>query len=162
MSKEVKTNAIRILEKNNIKFKVNNYKCKEFIDAVKIADMLHQPYEVSFKTLVAKGKSTENYFIFCVPIAQELDLKKAAKCVGEKSVSLIHVKDITSVTGYIRGGCTPIGMKKKYITVIDSSAKSFSEIIISGGRIGTQIFIAPDDLIQITNAKFEEITFCGN
>lgn len=157
MAKETKTNAIRILEKEKIAFKVNNYVCEEFVDAVKIADMLSQPYESSYKTLVAQGRSTRNYFVFCVPIAEELDLKKAAKCVGEKSIALIHVKDITAVTGYIRGGCTPIGMKKQYTTIIDKSAEDFSEIIISGGRIGTQIIINPIDLIRVVKGKFEDI-----
>lgn len=157
MSKEVKTNAIRILEKANVNFKVNNYVCEEFIDALKIADMLNQPYESSYKTLVAQGRSSRNYFVFCVPIAKELDLKKAAKYVGEKSIALIHVKDIFTVTGYIRGGCTPIGMKKLYTTVIDNSAKSFSEIIISGGRIGTQIIINPFDLIGVIDGTFADI-----
>lgn len=157
MAKETKTNAIRILEKAKIPFKVNNYNCDEFIDAVKIADMLSQPYESSYKTLVAQGRTTRNYFVFCVPIAEELDLKKAAKCVGEKSIALIHVKDITSVTGYIRGGCTPIGMKKNFTTVIDVSAENFSEIIISGGRIGTQILLNPMDLVKIVDGRFMDI-----
>ena len=100
--------------------------------------MLGQPYESSFKTLVTVGKSG-NYYVFAIPIAEELDMKKAAKSVGEKSVEMLHVKDINSVTGYIRGGCTPLGMKKQYMTVVDSSAEQFEEIIISGGRIGSQI-----------------------
>lgn len=162
MGKETKTNAIRILERSKIKFQVNNYVCEEFIDAVKIADMLSQPYESSYKTLVAQGRSTKNYFVFCVPIAEELDLKKAAKCVGEKSIALIHVKDITAVTGYIRGGCTPIGMKKQYATIVDKSAESFSEIIISGGRIGTQIILNPFDLAAVTNGKFADIVVGEN
>ncbi len=157
MGKEAKTNAVRILEKANIKFSVNNYVCGEFVDAVKIADMLSQPYESSYKTLVAQGRSTRNYFVFCVPIAEELDLKKAAKCVGEKSVALIHVKDITPVTGYIRGGCTPIGMKKHYVTVIDKTAEKFPEIIISGGKIGVQLLLNPYDLSKITDATFADI-----
>jgi len=158
MAKEIKTNAIRILEKSKVQFRVNNYVCKEFIDAVTIADMLSQPYESSYKTLVAQGRSSKNYYVFCVPIAADLDLKKAAKCVGEKSIALIHVKDITSITGYIRGGCSPIGMKKQYTTVIDESAKHFDEIIISGGRIGTQILINPLDLIKVIEGDFKDIT----
>ncbi len=162
MAKETKTNAIRILEKTNVDFRVNNYTCEEFVDAVKIAEMLNQPYESSYKTLVAQGRSTRNYFVFCVPIAEELDLKKAAKCVGEKSIALIHVKDITAVTGYIRGGCTPIGMKKHYTTVIDNSAENYSEIIISGGRIGTQILINPHDLVKVIEGTFADIVVCEN
>ncbi len=157
MGKELKTNAIRILDKAKIKYELNTYQCDEFIDAVKIADMLSQPYESSYKTLVAKGKSND-YFVFCVPIAQELDMKKAAKSVNEKSVELIPVKDINSVTGYIRGGCTPIGMKKQFKTVIDQTAKCFDTIIISGGRIGTQIFLSPNDLANLIGAEFCDIT----
>ena len=157
MAKETKTNAIRIIEKFNISFKVNNYICDEFVDAIKIADMLSQPYESSYKTLVAQGRSTRNYYVFCVPIAEELDLKKAAKCVSEKSIALIHVKDINAVTGYIRGGCTPIGMKKKYQTVIDATAEKFDEIIISGGRIGTQILLNPNDLVRVTDGCYQDI-----
>ena len=154
--KEIKTNAMRILERENINFKVNFYECDEFIDAIHIADKLHQDYGQSFKTLVTVGKSGEHY-VFVLPIALELDLKVAAKSVGEKSVELIHVKDITKITGYIRGGCTPIGMKKAFVTVIDETAQLYDEIIISGGAIGAQIFINPLDLAKVTNAGFAPI-----
>ncbi|MBO5237683.1 MAG: Cys-tRNA(Pro) deacylase [Lachnospiraceae bacterium] len=154
--KDVKTNAMRILDKNKISYKVNTYECDEFIDGIHIADKLNQPYESSFKTLVTIGKS-RNYYVFVIPIAQELDLKKAAKAVEEKSVEMIHVKDINQVTGYIRGGCTPIGMKKNYPTVIHSSAVAFDTIIISGGRIGSQIELNPNDLLRVTNGKLADI-----
>ncbi len=156
MDKKIKTNAIRILDKAKVKYSINTYECDEFIDAKHVADMLSQPYESSYKTLVAIGKSSE-YYVFLVPIAQELDMKKAAKSVDEKSVELIAVKDINNVTGYVRGGCTPIGMKKKFKTVIDASATNFDTIIISGGRIGTQIFISPHDLKALVDAKFYDI-----
>ena len=156
MAKNDKTNAMRILEQKKVPHKVNLYECDEFIDAVKIADQLGQPYESSYKTLVTTGPKG-GYFVFLVPIARELDFKKAAKAVGQKSVEMIHVKDINAVTGYIRGGCTPIGMKKQYPTVIDESAQSFEEIIISGGRIGAQIIIDPKELQRVTNASFCEI-----
>ncbi len=156
MGKEVKTNAMRILDRNKIKYEINLYECKEFIDAVDIADRLGQPYESSFKTLVTVGKSGEHY-VFVLPIAMELDLKKAASVVGEKSLSMIAVKDITALTGYVRGGCTALGMKKAFRTVIDSSAKQFDSIIISGGRIGAQIILAPDDLAKAANAEFADI-----
>ena len=148
--KEVKTNAMRILDRNKVKYKVNTYECDEFIDGIHIADTLGQPYESSFKTLVTVGKSG-NYYVFAIPIAEELDMKKAAKSVGEKSVEMLHVKDINSVTGYI-------GMKKQYMTVVDSSAEQIEEIIISGGRIGSQIMLSPKDLIKVTRGKFESIT----
>ena len=156
MAKNDKTNAMRILEQKKIPHKVNLYECDEFIDAVKIADQLGQPYESSYKTLVTIG-AKGGYFVFLVPIAEELDFKKAAKAVGQKSVEMIHVKDINAVTGYIRGGCTPIGMKKQYPTVIDQSAVAFDEIIISGGRIGAQIIIDPKELQKVTGASFEDI-----
>lgn len=154
--KDIKTNAMRILDRNKISYKVNTYECDEFIDGIHIADQLNQPYESSFKTLVTIGKS-RNYYVFAIPIDQELDLKKAAKAVGEKSVEMIHVKDINQVTGYIRGGCTPIGMKKNYPTVLHSSILEFETVIISGGRIGSQIELNPRDLVQVTNAKVEDI-----
>lgn len=155
--KNTKTNAMRILDKNKIKYEVNFYDCDEFIDGIHIADMLSQPYESTFKTLVTKGKSGE-HFVFVIPIDKELSLKAAAKAVGEKSVEMLHVKDIRDVTGYIRGGCTAIGMKKQFPTVIDSSALNFDEIIVSGGALGTQIFLSPDDFIKVTKAKAAEIT----
>lgn len=154
--KDIKTNAMRILDKNRIPYQVNTYECEEFIDGIHIADMLGQSYDQSFKTLVTVGKSGEHY-VFAIPIDRELDLKKAAKAVGEKSVEMIHVKDINQITGYIRGGCTPIGMKKNYVTVLHSSIRTLKEVIISGGRIGSQIQMKPDDLIRVTNARVEDI-----
>lgn len=151
-----KTNAMRILDKNKISYKVNYYECDEFIDGVHIADMLGQPYDSTFKTLVTVGKTKEHY-VYAIPIDRELDLKKAAKAVGEKNVEMIHVKDIQSVTGYIRGGCTPIAMKKQFKTVLDESILNFSEIILSGGAIGVQLFLNPQDLIKVTGAKVADI-----
>ena len=156
MAKEQKTNAMRILDKNKIAYTVNTYECDEFIDAVTVANQLGQPYESSYKTLVAVGKSGGHY-VFVVPIAKELDLKAAARAVGEKSVELIHVKEIFGLTGYIRGGCTPIGMKKVFPTVSHESVHDFDTVIISGGRIGAQILIAPADLIKVTRAKTADI-----
>ena len=154
--KDIKTNAMRILEKNKVTFKVNTYECDEFIDGITIAEKLNQDPERSFKTLVTEGRS-KNYYVFVIPIAEELDLKKASKAVGEKSVEMIHVKDINKITGYIRGGCTPLGMKKQYMTVVHSSAGDFETIIISGGRIGSQIEIGAKDLIKVVGGKFEDI-----
>ncbi len=156
MAKEQKTNAMRILDKNKIAYTVNTYECDEFIDGVTVADQLGQPYESSYKALVAVGKSGGHY-VFVVPIAEELDLKAAARAVGEKAVELIHVKEIFALTGYIRGGCTPIGMKKAFPTVIHESVAEFDTVIISGGRIGAQIILAPDDLIKVTRAKVADI-----
>lgn len=154
--KEVKTNAMRILEAMKIPFEHYTYECDEFVDAIQIADMLKLPYEKVYKTLVTVG-SSKNYFVFVIPIAEELDLKKAAKSVGEKSVEMIHVKDINAITGYIRGGCTAVGMKKQYVTRIDSSAQSLPAMIVSGGRIGSQIALAPEDLAKAARAEFADI-----
>lgn len=155
-SKEIKTNAMRILEKEKIPYTHYTYECEEFIDALQIADMLSLPYEKVYKTLVTVG-NTKNHYVFVIPIAEELDLKKAAKSVGEKSVSMIHVKDINAVTGYIRGGCTAIGMKKHYVTRIEASAKQLETMIVSGGRIGSQIELKPDDLCHAAEAEYADI-----
>lgn len=154
--KEVKTNAMRILDKNKVPYEVVSYECDEFIDGVHIADKLNQPYEISFKTLVTVGK-TGNYYVFVLPVDKEVDFKKAAKYAGEKSVEMIHVKDINAVTGYIRGGCTPIGMKKLYKTFVHESAKGFEKIIISGGQLGLQIHLNPEDLIRVVNGSYADI-----
>ncbi len=157
-SKEVKTNAMRILEREKIPYTHYTYECEEFIDGIQIADKLGLAYEKVYKTLVTKGNS-KNYFVFVLPIDKELDLKKAAKSVGEKSVEMIPVKEINNVTGYIRGGCTSIGMKKQYVTRIADSAKELPLMIVSGGRIGSQIELKPEDLCKAANAEFADITF---
>ncbi len=154
--KEVKTNMMRILESMKIPFKQYTYECGEFIDALQIADMLGFPYGKVYKTLVTQGASG-NYFVFVIPIAQELDLKKAARSVGEKSVAMIHVKDINAVTGYIRGGCTAIGMKKQFVTRVDESARKLGTMIVSGGRLGSQIELAPADLLRASGAEFADL-----
>lgn len=154
--KEVKTNAMRILDKNKIAYGVNTYECDEFIDGVHIADKLNQPYEISFKTLVAVGKSKANY-VFVIPVDKEIDFKKAAKVVGEKSVELVPVKDIQGLTGYIRGGCTPIGMKKLFPTVIQESAKNYEKIIVSGGKLGLQLELSPTDLCAVVKGEYGDV-----
>lgn len=155
-NKEIKTNAMRILEKEKISFICHTYECDEFTDGIQIADMLSLPHEKVYKTLVTIGNS-KNYFVFVIPVARELDLKKAAKAVGEKSVSMIHVKDINQVTGYIRGGCTAVGMKKQYVTRLDESARSKDKIYVSGGRIGSQIELKPDDLLKACRGEYADI-----
>lgn len=157
MSKEVKTNAMRILDKNKISYEFLQYECDNFIDGLHTAQKTGAPVEQSFKTLVAQGKSRQ-YYVFVVPIAEEVQLKEAAKAVGEKSVELIPVKEITKVTGYVRGGCSPLGMKKNFPTIIHSSAQSFDKIYISGGRLGTSIILNPQDLAKVTHATFADIT----
>ena len=156
MGKEVKTNAVRILDRNKVEYELNKYECDDFKDGVSIADMLEQSYDMSFKTLVTVGKSGK-YYVFVIPVDKEINMKKAAKEVGEKNIEMVHVKDINAVTGYIRGGCTPIGMKKNYPTVINESAKEHEKIIVSGGRLGLQIILKPDDLVKVTNGRYADI-----
>ena len=156
MAKETKTNAMRILDRNKVSYETLNYECDEFIDGLHTAAITGAPVEQSFKTLVAQGKSG-GYYVFVIPIAEEVDLKTAAKSVGEKSVEMIHVKDITAVTGYIRGGCSPLGMKKQFPTVIHMSAENYPESYVSGGRIGTTIKVAPKDLAKVVQGKFADI-----
>jgi Cys-tRNA(Pro)/Cys-tRNA(Cys) deacylase len=156
MEKEIKTNAMRLLEKNKLPFQIHTYDSDEFIDGVAVAEKLSQPVEKTYKTLVTQGKS-KNYFVFVIPVAQELDLKKAARSVGEKSVEMIHVKDINQITGYVRGGCSPNGMKKLFKTVIDNSAAELETIFLSGGRLGSQIEMKPQDLAQVVRGSFADL-----
>lgn len=156
-----KTNAMRILDTKKIPYTTHTYECDEFIDAIQIADMLGLPYEKVYKTLVTQG-SSKHCFVFVIPIAEELDMKKAAKSVGEKSVAMLHVKDINAVTGYIRGGCTAIGMKKQYVTRIEQSAQKLEKIIVSGGKLGMQLELTPQDLAAASGAEFADIIFSGS
>lgn len=157
MGKEAKTNAMRMLDRQKITYEALNYECDEFIDGIHCADLTGAPYEQSFKTLVMEGKSG-GYYVFVVPIEKEVDRKAAAKAVGEKTVDMIHVKDILKITGYIRGGCSPLGMKKQYPTVFDISAENFDEIYISGGRIGLTLKVPVEALLKVTGGKMADIT----
>ncbi len=154
--KETKTNAIRILEKQKIDFRVIHYTCDDFTDGLAVADLLGEPYEKVYKTLVTVGNDRQ-YYVFVIPIAAELDLKKAARSVGVKSIAMIHVKDLQSITGYIRGGCTAIGMKKPFETRIDESVLKLEKVIVSGGRIGTQIELSPADFLKAANASTADL-----
>ena len=156
MGKEAKTNAMRMLDKHKITYEALTYECDEFIDGLHTAELTGAPVEASFKTLVLKGKSNQ-FYVFVVPIAEEVDLKKAAKDVGEKSIEMIAVKDLTKITGYVRGGCSPLGMKKQFQTVIHDTAETFDKIYISGGRIGLTIALAPSDLMAVIPAKYADI-----
>lgn len=157
MGKEAKTNAMRILDRNKISYECLNYECEEFIDGLHCAEVTGVPVEQTFKTLVAKGRSGEHY-VFVVPTADEVNLKAAARAVGEKSVEMIHVRDITKVTGYVRGGCSPLGMKKQFKTLIQEDAKNFERIYVSGGRIGCSVLLSPEDLAKVIRADFANIT----
>ena len=154
--KEVKTNAMRMLDKHHIRYDMIQYECDEFIDGLHTAEKTGAPVEQSFKTLVAQGKSKQ-YYVFVVPIAEEVQLKQAAKVAGEKSVELIPVKEITKITGYVRGGCTAIGMKKQFKTVINNTAKELDTIYISGGKIGLQLALRPDDFCIAAAAVYGDI-----
>lgn len=153
---EIKTNVMRILEKEGIEYIAHEYPHgKEAVDGVSVAKLLGQNPEYVFKTLVTKG--SKDYYVFAIPVAEELDLKKCAKSVGEKSVEMIHVKDITKVTGYVRGGCSPIGMKKHYKTTFHITAQEIPQIIVSAGRIGSQIDLKPSELIRLTDGQCADI-----
>lgn len=156
MGKELKTNAVRILDRNKIKYELLTYECDEFIDGLHTAEQTGAPVGQSYKTLVMQGKSRK-YYVFVIPIAKEVDLKAAARSVGEKSVEMIHVRDINAITGYVRGGCSPLGMKKQFPTVIDASAREQENIYISGGRVGTSIRLNPMDLARVIRAEFADI-----
>jgi Cys-tRNA(Pro)/Cys-tRNA(Cys) deacylase len=157
MGKEVKTNAMRILDKHKIKYDTITYECDEFVDGIHTAEITGVPVEQSYKTLVMQGKSGQ-FYVFVVPVASEVDLKAAARAVSEKSVEMIHVRDITAITGYVRGGCSPLGMKKQFPTVIDASAKAYTQIYVSGGRIGATIHLGTEDLVAVTRASFAAVT----
>ena len=133
--KELKTNAMRILDRQKISYEYEEYECDEFVDGIQVADQLGYAHELVFKTLVTTGKSG-NHYVFVIPIEDEIDFKKAAKVVGEKSLEMLRLSELTKVTGYVRGGCTAIGMKKQYPTVIHSTAETLSYMYVSGGKIG--------------------------
>ena len=154
--KEIKTNAMRILDRMKISYTYETYECDEFTDGIQVADKLNLDHRQVFKTLVPTGK-TGNHYVFVIPIEDEIDFKKAAKAVGEKSLEMLHLKDLTKVTGYVRGGCTSIGMKKNFPTVIQESARNFDEIYVSGGKLGMQIKLAPADLKKAANAEFGDV-----
>jgi len=153
-----KTNVMRILDQAKIPYQYYFYDHEDGkIDGVSVAHKLGQNVEQVFKTLVTRGAGRE-FYVFVVPVAKELNLKAAAKSVGEKSVEMIHVDEINKITGYIRGGCSPIGMKKQFKTVIDSSCEQLPTVIVSGGKIGTQIQIDPQALQNLIGAVSAAIT----
>lgn len=153
---EQKTNAMRILDQKNIHYDTIYYECDNFTNGMDVAIKTGIPPEQEFKTLIAQGKS-EKYSVFVVPVTCELDMKKAARSVGEKSVDLIPTKDINKITGYVRGGCSPLGIKRQMRTVIDLSAKNHDRIFVSGGKIGCTISLAPEDLASAAGAQFADI-----
>ncbi len=155
---EYKTNVMRMLGKHKISYKHYTYADTDAVSGVDVAAVLRQnPLQV-FKTLVTVAKS-KKYYVFMLPVERELDLKKAAHAVGEKSVEMIKSKELLPITGYIHGGCSPIGMKKFFTTTIDSSALNFSTIIFSAGKIGYQVEVSLDDLRKVIRFELADITF---
>lgn len=155
--KELKTNAMRILDREKVPYTYQTYECDEFTDGIHVADQLGLPHEQVFKTLVTVGKTGAHY-VFVIPIAKEIDFKKAARTVGEKSLEMLPLKELTKVTGYIRGGCTSVGMKKQFPTVIHEDAAAMEFIYISGGKLGMQLKLSPQDLKRVTSAAFADVT----
>ncbi len=152
-----KTNAIRILESKKINFDTIEYNVDEDdLSGETVAEKIGQSKDEVFKTLVAKGNKT-GFCVFCIPVSCELNLKKAAQASGNRNVEMIKVKDLFSLTGYVRGGCSPIGMKKPSPTFIDETAQLFDWIFISAGVRGMQIKINPDDLIEMTNSRYVDL-----
>ena len=155
-SKEEKTNAIRSLEQKKLQFKVRDYSQSDALSGLEVADYLGENPDRVFKTLVTVGRSAAHY-VFLVPVSRELDLKKAAKAVNEKSIDMIKSKELLPLTGYIHGGCSPVGMKKFFPTIIDESAEIFDEIFFSGGKIGLQIEMSLSELRKVITFKLADI-----
>lgn len=155
---EEKTNVMRILDKAGVPYIPHGYQTEDgAIDACSVAEKLGLPVERVFKTLVTKGP--KGICIFVLPASGELDLKKAARAAGQKSVAMIHVSEINKYTGYVRGGCSPVGMKKKYPVFLDRSAAAQKTILVSAGRIGSQVELAPDDLLRVVGGQFAALVF---
>ncbi|MFS0876579.1 Cys-tRNA(Pro) deacylase [Solibacillus isronensis] len=156
--KQAKTNAVRLIEQKKIAYEIFEYTINdgEAVDGLTVAGKIGQPVEHVYKTLVATaGKG--NYFVFVIPVDAELNLKAAAKVVGQKKIEMLPVKELLGLTGYIRGGCSPIGMKKLFPTIIEEAATELDYIIVSAGKIGMQIKLAPEDLKKATNGQFASI-----
>ena len=157
--KEEKTNVMRVLEQRGIPFSAHTYDHEESVavDGVTVANMLGQDPEQVFKTLVARGAS-KGIYVFVIPVADSLDLKKAAKAVGEKSIEMVAVKEINALTGYIRGGCSPVGMKKQYPTVFHETVEIIDTIMVSAGKIGAQVELNPAALMELVGGMAADIT----
>ena len=154
---EAKTNVMRVLEQKKIPYTAHSYPHgDEAVDGVSVARLTGLDPERVFKTLVTQGGSKKNY-VFVIPVAEELDLKKAAKAVGEKSIALIRVSELNALTGYVRGGCSPVGMKKQLETVYHESCEKLSTMAVSAGKIGAQVELAPAALIQLTRGRTADL-----
>ena len=156
MKKEEKTNVMRVLDGKKIQYESHTYEQDATLTGEEIAGILGEDAKKVFKTLVTQGKSGA-YYVFVVPVQAELDLKKAAKVAGEKAVSMIKQKELLPLTGYVHGGCSPIGMKKQIPTFIHDTAAGFEKIFVSGGKVGYQIEVAPGDIVSLIRATFADI-----
>ncbi len=154
--KEEKTNVMRVLEQKNIPYTAHTYPEDGPVDGVSVANYLHQDVEQVFKTLVTKAASG-NYYVFDIPVAENLDLKKAAKAVGEKSIAMIPQKELLPLTGYIHGGCSPVGMKKPFPTFLHETAAELESICVSAGKVGVQIELAPQDLAKAVHYTLADL-----
>ena len=159
MGKEAKTNAMRILERAKVAYTAHEYPHEEgvAVDGIHVAQSMGEDPACVYKTLVTQGAS-RNYFVFVIPVAAELDLKAAARSVREKSVAMIHVADINKVTGYVRGGCSPVGMKKKYPTYIDELCLLCDRIALSAGERGHQMLVPPEPVAELIGASIVDLT----
>ena len=159
MSKDDKTNVMRLLEQKKVAYTPHSYPHEEgvAVDGATVAELVGKdPLDV-FKTLVAVGAS-KGHYVFVIPVEAELDLKKAAKAAGEKSIAMLPLKELTPLTGYVRGGCSPVGMKKAFPTFFHLSAMERPTILVSAGRIGSQVEVAPETLCQLVRGKFADLT----
>lgn len=162
MAKKQKTNAVRLLEQQRVPFDLIEYELTgDQVDGVTVAKKIGYPVFVVYKTLLVTA-GTNKYFVCVIPVEKELNLKAVAKVAGEKKVEMLHVKDLLPTTGYIRGGCSPIGMKKLFPTIVDESAKDLDYMIVSGGRIGLQVKLSWADLLKMTKGKVSAITKIEN
>lgn len=157
-NKEEKTNVMRTLDQKKIPYTAHSYDPDGPIDGVSVAQILGQPPEQVFKTLVARADRNGALLVFCIPVCCELDLKKAAQAAAEKKVELVHVRELVELTGYLRGGCSPVGMKKPFPTWIDETALLYPQIAVSAGMRGRQVVLAPEALIGYVPMKIADLT----
>lgn len=151
-----KTNVMRVLDSRKIPYACHTYEADPTLTGAQIAALLGEPADHVFKTLVTQGKSGR-YYVFVVPVEAELDLKKAARAAGEKSVAMIHQKELLPLTGYVHGGCSPIGMKKAFPTFMHRSAERLDRVFVSGGRVGCQVELSPEDLLRMTGLRWADL-----
>lgn len=155
-----KTNVMRVLDGKKIQYTAHTYEPDATMSGEEIAAILKEDADQVFKTLVTQGKSGQ-YYVFVVPVKAELDLKKAAKAAGEKAICMIKQKELLPLTGYVHGGCSPIGMKKQFLTFIHGTAKQYDRMFVSAGKVGFQIELSPQDLVSVTGCRFADITEGG-